>query len=276
MKELLFIGSIALVISVAIEIVYFKKGQPTLLKIIFRTFIIWLVTTLIPFLALNAWRTNNILNKIYASEKYNDAKNIIEGKTSSYEKDLFKIGWKEINSRLDGIVNDDMIYIDRKDIKKIWKEIFSKTQSGYEVWATNCVIPSEWRNFDMVKELVIDTQKEAIKRKIKIRRVHLIDYSEKNHVDGQLYIDSVLTHQLDSNYYESKIMSIKRFNSAINNKYDLRFKDIGISNVGSEDEILFITDISDNYSINGAWITTDKTKIEEAKKFYMELWNGLD
>lgn len=273
-KEII-IGLITLLVSILMEFLFLKKEDQKLIISIFRVIPIWFIITLLTILAFNTKENLLILQKIDSSQKYYNAKNIIENKADLFEKEIFKLGWDEINLRLDKINYDDEIFIDRKNVKEIWRMMFDKTESGSEIWATNCVIPSEWGNFTTSKELGIPTQKAAIKRRIKIKRVNLFDFEDKNHRADQFYIDSVLTRNLDSNFYESRATSLKRVENYIENQYDKRFTDMGICNIGTSNEILFMTVTLKNYNIDGAWVTTNKNKIKNAKKFYRELWEEL-
>ena len=173
------------------------------------------------------------------------------------EKENSEIGWSKINSILSSISDNIEIYIDGKNKNEIWKKLMNTAKNSEEIWVTNSVIPSEWRNFDTRNKFGIETQRKAINRGVTIKRIHVFDNSFPNHIADQKKMDSILKSELDSKYYKSNTILLKDLIS----KYDRKYLDIGIGNIGSDNELLIINDLSDDYIINGSWVTTDRTKI---------------
>ncbi len=275
-------GVIGLFISLFLEIVVFSKGNEEskgskkALKKISRIVFVWIVSTLFPLLAYNSVETLQILKKINVSENYFDARKKINCKDDIIAKEIFNIGWRDINENLINIGEKNKIYIGRKHISDIWKILLENATPGSDILATNCVVPADWK-FDKTKNLGILTQEETIKRGITIKRILIVDSENSYQSNGQQEIFETLKKSLDTNYYKSSIKTLQEIQKGtFNNKFEIdKYLDVGIVKVSKRMEILFISDLAPDYTINGAWITTDSSEIKKVKKFYNEFWKEL-
>ncbi len=274
MKELVYLAIGTLILAMFFEFLYFGKGV-ILRKRLSRIVLIWFLTTLFPYLAYNIYHTNKLLSQINSSATYSKAKKVIANKSNTCEREIFEIGWESIEDYLYKLTSEDKVYIQRKYIGDVWNKLLNNAISGSEILATNCVMPNDWKfNFDTV--LGIKTQKNTISRGVFIKRILITDKNINGHRKGQEEIFNILKAELNSDFYKSSIISIEQLKT---NHFDPneieKYKDIAIIKIDKTRELLFITDLHKDYTIKGAWVSTNKDEIEKVRQFYVKLWGEL-
>lgn len=277
MKQEFYTIVIPLIINLFYEAYRFfiKLKKEKWYEILFRSIVVFFAFFLLSKFSFNLYENTEILKRYENSELYYNAKNEIDNKTNFAEKQIFNIGLKSIDELLDGVKSKDRIYIERKDIGEVWRILFNNAMSGSEVLATNCVVPTDWK-FDKTNKLGIGTQRNAISRGISIKRLLIRDDSNEIQGTGQKEIYTTLKSELDSNYYKSNIISLSQLTSnTFNSSEIIKYIDIGLVKLNGNKEILFITDLTSDYTIKGAWITTNQNEIAKVKKIYTELWKEL-
>lgn len=228
------------------------------------------LTTTISIIAAMAKvdETLTILDKsLKESDKYYKARESINQIESQTIQTLFTDGLGKITEQLEEISSKKM-YIPRERIWKVWETLIEK--SSKEVLATNLVSKEDWKHVSR-DGTGFELQKEAINRRVKIKRVFIYEEENSEYING-LY--SLAKIQGDVGI---EIRFVQKKDLVTNSTVQEYLKDLqGILDVVITDgQSILLTEIeSYTYVMRWSYLSYDKKNVEKGIHFWEQAWKA--
>jgi len=174
---------------------------------------------------------------------------------------------EKVNNILEKVNEQNEIIIPKGEILNIWTKLIENSQKQF--YASNLVPTKEWKYVN-TDEFGIKPQVNAIKRGVDVKRINFFDKDKTEHKEGINLVHKA--HQ------KNKIPSAQKSLESVKNNFtfnslieELRTADV----VLVDDQILLLTTVDNNYEMEFAVLSFDKTKIKAAKSFFNKVFEDF-